>query len=317
MSPRPPEQNRAIACTLLAVDRQRSPLHALTAAQQQALAFTAYGTRNPQDTPVTALGFTGERRITSTGHYLLGNGYRAFNPVLMRFNSPDALSPFGRGGLNSYAYCAGDPVNRVDPAGKTWSWLKTIMRRLGVMRPSAERVPAPGASLYIGSNALTSGASVSSRSGSQRSLNSDAGHGLSRSLRSNSSGSSDAGSRWSVTSSFRAAYAAEYGDPNDNIRAMLREVWGTPSSGRSRSSSVSSQGSVSYDQANASPSSTRSGYIDQHLDAMSRNRPFLGETPQNAFDPPPSYSPPPSYRSLRPPQPGPPPYEEVNRIRKP
>jgi RHS repeat-associated protein len=103
MSPRPPEQNRAIACTLLAVDRQRSPLHAFTAAQQQALAFTAYGTRNPQDTPVTALGFTGERRITSTGHYLLGNGYRAFNPVLMRFNGPDKLSPFGKGGLNSYA----------------------------------------------------------------------------------------------------------------------------------------------------------------------------------------------------------------------
>ncbi len=52
-----------------------------------------------------------------TGYYLLGNGYRAFNPVLMRFNSPDSLSPFGKGGLNAYAYCAGDPVNRVDPTG--------------------------------------------------------------------------------------------------------------------------------------------------------------------------------------------------------
>ncbi|EGH35731.1 hypothetical protein PSYJA_44541, partial [Pseudomonas syringae pv. japonica str. M301072] len=37
-----------------------------------------------------------------TGHYLLGNGYRAFNPVLMRFNSPDSLSPFGEGGVNAY-----------------------------------------------------------------------------------------------------------------------------------------------------------------------------------------------------------------------
>lgn len=164
-----PEQNRAIACTLLAVDRQRSPLHAFTAAQQQALAFSAYGMRNPPTTPLTALGFTGEPQVAATGHYLLGNGYRAFNPVLMRFNSPDALSPFGRGGLNSYAYCAGDPVNRVDPAGKTWSWLKTIMRRLGVMRPAAERVPASGASFDIGSNASTSGGSVSSSSGSQRS----------------------------------------------------------------------------------------------------------------------------------------------------
>ncbi|KAG0373379.1 hypothetical protein BGX24_011777, partial [Mortierella sp. AD032] len=26
---------------------------------------------------------------------------RAFNPVLMRFNSPDSSSPFGSGGLNS------------------------------------------------------------------------------------------------------------------------------------------------------------------------------------------------------------------------
>ncbi|MFA1026632.1 MULTISPECIES: RHS repeat-associated core domain-containing protein [Pseudomonas syringae group] len=48
----------------------------------------------------------------------MGNGYRAYNPVLMRFNSPDSLSPFGKGGLNAYAYCAGDPVNRSDPDGR-------------------------------------------------------------------------------------------------------------------------------------------------------------------------------------------------------
>lgn len=138
-----PEQNRAIACTLLAVDRQRSPLHAITAAQQQALAFSAYGTCNPQDTPLTTLGFTGEQRITSTGHYLLGNGYRAFNPVLMRFNGPDKLSPFGKGGLNSYAYCAGDPVNRVDPAGTIWNWLKPALRALRIIKRSKPRPPQP------------------------------------------------------------------------------------------------------------------------------------------------------------------------------
>ncbi|PPA01067.1 RHS repeat-associated core domain-containing protein, partial [Pseudomonas sp. MWU12-2312b] len=43
---------------------------------------------------------------------------RAFNPVLMRFNSPDSLSPFGKGGLISYAYCSGDPVNNIDPSGR-------------------------------------------------------------------------------------------------------------------------------------------------------------------------------------------------------
>lgn len=62
-------------------------------------------------------GFNGELLDDITGHYLLGNGYRAYNPVLMRFNSPDSLSPFGEGGLHAYAYCAGDPVNRFDPSG--------------------------------------------------------------------------------------------------------------------------------------------------------------------------------------------------------
>jgi hypothetical protein len=35
----------------------------------------------------------------------------------MRFISPDTLSPFGRGGVNSYAYCSNDPINRVDRNG--------------------------------------------------------------------------------------------------------------------------------------------------------------------------------------------------------
>ncbi|MFA0920552.1 RHS repeat-associated core domain-containing protein [Pseudomonas tremae] len=48
---------------------------------------------------------------------MLGNGYRAYNPVLMRFHSQDSLSPFGEGGLNAYAYGEGDSVNRVDPTG--------------------------------------------------------------------------------------------------------------------------------------------------------------------------------------------------------
>ncbi|MGE6825669.1 hypothetical protein ACQKGR_26595, partial [Pseudomonas soli] len=33
------------------------------------------------------------------------------------FNSPDSWSPFERGGLNSYAYCQGDPVNMTDRSG--------------------------------------------------------------------------------------------------------------------------------------------------------------------------------------------------------
>jgi RHS repeat-associated protein len=83
------------------------------------------------------MGFNGERPDLVTGHYLLGNGYRAFNPVLMRFNSPDSWSPFGKGGLNSYAYCGGDAVNRSDKSGHAPStlsiygvvMLKTLVRR--------------------------------------------------------------------------------------------------------------------------------------------------------------------------------------------
>ncbi|NBK40241.1 RHS repeat-associated core domain-containing protein [Pseudomonas soli] len=64
-----------------------------------------------------SLGFTGELVERATGHYLLGNGYRAYNPVLMNFNSPDSMSPFAKGGLNGYGYCQRDPVNNKDPSG--------------------------------------------------------------------------------------------------------------------------------------------------------------------------------------------------------
>ncbi|ARA82518.1 RHS repeat-associated core domain-containing protein [Pseudomonas amygdali pv. lachrymans str. M301315] len=99
---------------LLSTDRQISVLHALSSEERQPLAYSPYGHRLPGG-PFS--GFNGERADPVTGHYLLGNGYRAFNPVLMRFNRPDSLSPFGRGGLNAYVYCQGDPVNRSDSGG--------------------------------------------------------------------------------------------------------------------------------------------------------------------------------------------------------
>ena len=102
---------------LLATDLQRSVLHAVNPDKTQPIVYNAYGHRPPESGVASVLGFNGERADPVTGHYLLGNGYRAFNPVLMRFNSPDSWSPFGRGGINAYGYCAGDPVNRYDASG--------------------------------------------------------------------------------------------------------------------------------------------------------------------------------------------------------
>ncbi|WP_420794027.1 RHS repeat-associated core domain-containing protein [Pseudomonas kurunegalensis] len=80
------------------------------------LQYTVYG-HDGCDQFALVLRFSGQRKESATGYYLLGNGYRAFNPVLMRFHSPDSLSPMGAGGLNCYAYCGGDPVNNTDPTG--------------------------------------------------------------------------------------------------------------------------------------------------------------------------------------------------------
>ena len=63
------------------------------------------------------LGYNGQLHEPGESWQFLGNGYRIYNPVLMRFHSPDQASPFGAGGVNCYAYCEGDPLNNVDPTG--------------------------------------------------------------------------------------------------------------------------------------------------------------------------------------------------------
>ncbi|WP_445379516.1 RHS repeat-associated core domain-containing protein, partial [Pseudomonas syringae] len=104
----------ALAMLLIGSDQQHSVLHTVSAGLPGPIAYTPYGHRQALN---QLPGFNGERPDPLTGHYLLGNGYRAYNPALMRFNSPDSMSPFGKGGMNAYAYCAGDPVNRSDPSG--------------------------------------------------------------------------------------------------------------------------------------------------------------------------------------------------------
>ena len=109
---------RAADAQLLVTDQQRSVLLELSAGEKGALAYSPYGHQTAQPGQQSLLAFNGELPDPSTGHYLLGNGHRAYNTVLMRFNSPDRLSPFSAGGINAYAYCKGDPVNRVDPSGR-------------------------------------------------------------------------------------------------------------------------------------------------------------------------------------------------------
>ena len=117
-------------CSLLVTGLQRSVLHEVSADGSRGIAYNAYGHCGERG----ELGFNGERADPMTGHYLLGNGYRAFNPILMRFNSPDSWSPFGQGGINAYGYCQGDPANKVDPTGHTSRIVKFVLRAVKIMK---------------------------------------------------------------------------------------------------------------------------------------------------------------------------------------
>ena len=66
------------------------------------------------------IGMHGERIDWISPHsqlYHLGNGARSYDPMLQCFLSKDPYSPFSVGGINPYAFCAGDPVNRADHSG--------------------------------------------------------------------------------------------------------------------------------------------------------------------------------------------------------
>ncbi|WP_312317484.1 RHS repeat-associated core domain-containing protein, partial [Stenotrophomonas sp.] len=94
----------------------------------RAVAYTPHGSRADGDDDdsgaETEPAFNGELLDAASGCYLLGAGHhRPYSPRLGIFLAADRLSPFGAGGLNPYAYCAGDPVNRSDPTGHFWKWI--------------------------------------------------------------------------------------------------------------------------------------------------------------------------------------------------
>lgn len=113
---------------LAACDQQRSVFSMYEEKSSESYAYSPYG-HHTQGGLLSLLAFNGERRDAVTGHYHLGNGYRQFSPVMMRFCSPDSWSPFGDGGLNAYVYCAGDPSNRSDPTGHVGA-SKLVIRKL-------------------------------------------------------------------------------------------------------------------------------------------------------------------------------------------
>lgn len=75
----------------------------------------------------TGPGYNGQLHEPGRCWQFLGNGYRVYNPRLGRFHSPDDSSPFGPGGTNAYAYCAGDPINHADPTGHFLMPIATLL----------------------------------------------------------------------------------------------------------------------------------------------------------------------------------------------
>lgn len=136
----------------------------------RSISYTAYGHTNTSQTRTTSLLYNGELYLD--GIYLLGLGYRAYNPILMRFYSSDEYSPFGAGGINNYAYCSADPINFLDPDGR---WKREKPRVGPKTRPTPARPPSQGPSINSTSMAINSQSLHAERSRSAGNLHSGQG----------------------------------------------------------------------------------------------------------------------------------------------
>ncbi|WP_081042097.1 RHS repeat-associated core domain-containing protein [Pseudomonas putida] len=108
------QSGNSLSC-LLARDVKGSAIGLLSTQGLAPTAFSPWG--HAKAATGLLAGFKGEYLDPVTTCYLLGNGYRSYTPTLMRFASPDSLSPLGAGGINAYSYLSGDPVNANDPTG--------------------------------------------------------------------------------------------------------------------------------------------------------------------------------------------------------
>lgn len=139
---------------LLATDHAGSVLSAADMTGNNAIAYTPYGDSPTGGDSPSQLRFNGALRESMSGCYSLGNGYRMYSPVLMRFLRPDMESPFQKGWLNAYVYCGGDPRNRYDPDGHAFTSLLSRLDDLGMFNMPrlprlaiARNVPAPAPTL--------------------------------------------------------------------------------------------------------------------------------------------------------------------------
>lgn len=98
----------------------------------------------------------GQRLDAATGLYFIGSGLRAYCPDLMIFLQRDSLSPFDEGGINGYAYCAGNPINMADPTGLWPSWLSWVLTAV-MLALSAVTLgfAAPAAAAAVAAKAAT------------------------------------------------------------------------------------------------------------------------------------------------------------------
>lgn len=135
-------------------DAPSSVLGVQRAAQMSPLAYTVYGYAHAFEAS-HLVGFNGAYLDAASGHYPLGAGHRFYSPALMRFNSPDTLSPFSEGGINIYAYCSGDPINYVDPTGKVKTGLTAMVRKYGLnkklAKPILSKMPIPDSPIHSSS----------------------------------------------------------------------------------------------------------------------------------------------------------------------